>query len=166
MYVDEGCEHGMSLSTPRFAPRTPDALVDLLLVRRASISRCAENSRSEAIEELSHRDLSDLFDHETPSTDADAAAVLVLVHWAERRLWEIEQALARVNDGSYGYCAICGATVPLERLRAMPTTQSCVGCSSRSPHGMRHIDVGHSPFSAMPGRALAASGPVPPRLGP
>jgi DnaK suppressor protein len=155
----------VSLSTPRFAPSTLNTLVELLLARRASISRCAENSRSEAIEALSHRDLSDLLDHETPSSDTDAAAVLELVDWAERRLWEIEQALAWIGEASYGYCTICGAEIPLERLKAMPATQSCVGCSSRVSRSVRHADVGRSSVGAMAGRALASCGPVFPRLG-
>ncbi len=153
----------MSLSTPRFAPRTLNFLVELLLARRASISRCVENSRSEAIEALSHQDLSDLLDHETPSSDTDAAAVLGLVDWAERRLWEIEQALASIGEASYGYCAICGAEIPLKRLRAMPTTQSCVDCASRLSHGRRHADVGRSSVGAMADRALATCGPALPR---
>src|SRR5690606_5688224 len=35
-------------------------------------------------------------------------------------LGAIERTLARIEDGSYGVCAECGADIPIERLRAQP----------------------------------------------
>ncbi len=42
---------------------------------------------------------------------------------------EIDQALSRLNDGSYGLCQICGEAIPRARLDARPATVRCVGCS-------------------------------------
>jgi DnaK suppressor protein len=122
----------MTSPTTRFAPGTFAVLFELLLARRAAISRCAESLRHEAVDALRDRDLSDLFDVEDPTADSDAAAALMLVQRAEGRLWEVEQALARVRDGTYGYCTGCGVGIPLERLRALPATAFCVACSDRA----------------------------------
>ena len=40
--------------------------------------------------------------HEEPSIDSDVPTTLMLVDRAERRLWDVEQALARVADGTPG----------------------------------------------------------------
>lgn len=41
---------------------------------------------------------------------------------------ELEAALARIDDGSYGLCADCGLEIALERLRAVPGASRCVKC--------------------------------------
>lgn len=41
---------------------------------------------------------------------------------------EIEAALARIDDGTYGTCSSCGTTVPFERLEAIPETRYCINC--------------------------------------
>ena len=116
----------------RFAPATIKSLVHLLQTRRASTARSAESLRAEATHALSRRDLSDMFDQDDPTADADAASTLLLADQAERRLHEVEQALARIDDGTYGYCSDCGAGIALERLRALPATESCFTCSGRT----------------------------------
>lgn len=127
----------MVTTIPRFAPTTTTALVRLLLDLRASIERSVDALRREAADAFSRRDLSDMFDQEDPTTDSDGAAVLLLVERAERRLREVEQAMARVDGGTYGYCTVCGRGIPLERLRALPAAASCVACSGRSSHQPR-----------------------------
>jgi RNA polymerase-binding transcription factor DksA len=44
---------------------------------------------------------------------------------------QIEAALDRLRDGSYGTCQGCGEAIPEERLAAVPWTAFCVGCASR-----------------------------------
>jgi RNA polymerase-binding transcription factor DksA len=72
-----------------------------------------------------------MLDHDNPSADADGASALVLIQHAEQRLWEVEQALARLEEGSCGYCTTCGEGIPLERLWALPATMSRIACSDR-----------------------------------
>jgi DnaK suppressor protein len=43
-----------------------------------------------------------------------------------RQLGQIEAALARIEDGSYGRCAICGKPIGEERLRAVPWATLCI----------------------------------------
>lgn len=44
-------------------------------------------------------------------------------------LGEIHAAIARIDTGDYGTCAGCGTEIPEGRLRALPATSLCVGCS-------------------------------------
>jgi len=155
----------MLVPPTRFASRTLAGLADFLLTRQASISRRAEALRSEVVDALNERDRSDLFDHDDPSVDFDAAAALMLVQRAEQRLWEVDQALARVADGTFGCCAVCGSRIPIERLRVLPATAKCVACSDRSSQRTWRVDRGgtsaggeQSRSSALPGMLAAGAG--------
>lgn len=41
---------------------------------------------------------------------------------------DIDSALERINDGTYGACEVCGRDIPLERLEAVPSTSKCRNC--------------------------------------
>jgi DnaK suppressor protein len=45
-------------------------------------------------------------------------------------LADIDRALAKVADGTYGRCDRCGEQIPDERLEARPTTAHCVTCAA------------------------------------
>lgn len=46
----------------------------------------------------------------------------------ERVLKEIDEAFARIEDGTYGVCLGCAKPVPAERLEILPYTRHCVTC--------------------------------------
>lgn len=54
---------------------------------------------------------------------------------AERILSEIEQALGRIEAGTYGTCAACGNEIPAERLAAIPYATLCVEDKRRQERG-------------------------------
>jgi len=41
---------------------------------------------------------------------------------------DIDQALLRIEEGSYGTCARCDKEIPLARLDALPTARHCAPC--------------------------------------
>jgi DnaK suppressor protein len=43
---------------------------------------------------------------------------------------EIDAALDRISDGTYGRCAHCGVDIPVERLEARPFAAGCVACQA------------------------------------
>src|SRR5262249_24597537 len=45
-----------------------------------------------------------------------------------RELDEIQEAMARLETGSFGACDICGASISLPRLRAIPWARHCLAC--------------------------------------
>ena len=58
---------------------------------------------------------------------------LVAVGRAARMLQtidEIDTALDRIADGSYGRCSSCGVAIPVERLEFRPFAAGCVGCQA------------------------------------
>lgn len=42
------------------------------------------------------------------------------------QLSEVERALGRIDEGSYGVCVNCGEKIGAARLEAMPATQYCI----------------------------------------
>ena len=66
--------------------------------------------------------------------DVDASCDEVTSQLAERmagEMGEIEDALARFREGTYGQCEDCGRTIPIARLQAKPTATTCVACQER-----------------------------------
>jgi RNA polymerase-binding protein DksA len=53
---------------------------------------------------------------------------IALVSRDLHELAEVEAALARLADGSYGECTDCGQPIPAPRLTAYPTARRCVAC--------------------------------------
>jgi RNA polymerase-binding transcription factor DksA len=41
---------------------------------------------------------------------------------------DIEHALCRIDDGSYGSCELCGRPIPFARLEAIPEARTCLSC--------------------------------------
>jgi DnaK suppressor protein len=54
---------------------------------------------------------------------------------AEQLVREIDAALARIEDGTYGTCARCGNPIPEERLAAVPYAVLCVSCKRLEENG-------------------------------
>jgi DnaK suppressor protein len=49
----------------------------------------------------------------------------------ERKLiTKIDEALGRIDDGTYGVCEECGGLIGVERLKARPVTTLCIQCKS------------------------------------
>ncbi|WUH99667.1 TraR/DksA C4-type zinc finger protein [Spirillospora sp. NBC_00431] len=50
---------------------------------------------------------------------------------ARARLADIDDALRRLGDGTYGVCEQCGDAIAVERLEARPSARTCFACASR-----------------------------------
>lgn len=49
-------------------------------------------------------------------------------------LAQVEAALQRIGDGTYGVCARCGQPINPERLEALPYATYCITCQSEIEH--------------------------------
>ena len=50
------------------------------------------------------------------------------IDWEPFLIRHISGALARIRDGSYGFCLRCGQAISPERLAALPWAAVCVSC--------------------------------------
>ena len=52
-----------------------------------------------------------------------------------RYLYNIEEALRRIEDGTYGKCQGCNKAIALPRLRRLPYTRFCIECKEKEEAG-------------------------------
>jgi DnaK suppressor protein len=50
---------------------------------------------------------------------------------------KIQEALARLDAGTFGTCTACGGSIGSARLRARPVTDLCIGCKTESERAER-----------------------------
>jgi len=63
----------------------------------------------------------------------EASRELLFERLDQRGKQEIEQidaALVRIADGTYGLCVDCGAHIGMARLNAIPAASLCIGCAN------------------------------------
>ncbi|MBN2058894.1 MAG: TraR/DksA C4-type zinc finger protein [Deltaproteobacteria bacterium] len=71
----------------------------------------------------------DFTDQATQESDMDYN-----IHMKERDsklIIKIEEALDRIQDGTYGICEECNGEISEERLKARPVTTFCINCKKR-----------------------------------
>jgi RNA polymerase-binding transcription factor DksA len=111
-------------SKPAFDKKFLDEQRELLLEERAKYLRSAQLLKDEADALMLEREPGDVqFDEE--SGEGDTLAVerdfdLALSAQARQQVEEIDAALARIENGTYGLCRVSGLPIPKERLRAIP----------------------------------------------
>jgi RNA polymerase-binding protein DksA len=121
--------------SPAVAASTLDRLRTQLIEELAAHERQAEGLQAEAEALANEREPGDTqFDEE--SGEGDTLSVererdLALSTAARQTIDDISKALARMDDGSYGYCEVCGDRIPVPRLEAIPWADQCVKCKSR-----------------------------------
>ncbi len=72
---------------------------------------------------------------ELGSDNSDQELTLDLLGSDKDALEQIEAAIQRIEDGSYGRCEECGCKIPKTRLDAIPYTAQCVQCASHRENG-------------------------------
>ena len=63
--------------------------------------------------------------------ESDRNFVLRIRDRERKLIGKIEEALGRIDDGSYGVCESCGEDIGEERLVARPVTTLCFDCKKR-----------------------------------
>jgi DnaK suppressor protein len=62
--------------------------------------------------------------------ESDRNFVLRMRDRERKLLGKIDEAFARIQDGTYGRCEECGGSIGIERLKARPVTTLCIDCKS------------------------------------
>lgn len=96
-----------------------------LIELRARVLGAAEDVvRDEPIEPDPSYGDRHLADHATDLVDRELDESLY--ENAETIVLEIDEALARIDAGTYGTCVVCGKEIPEERLNAVPYATLCI----------------------------------------
>ncbi len=76
---------------------------------------------------------------ERVDADAQGEIELTLLQAKTEMLARVDEALARLDAGTYGSCVECDAEISERRLRALPFAARCQSCEQR-----RETDQGHA----------------------
>jgi RNA polymerase-binding transcription factor DksA len=111
-----------------------DEVRELLVADRAIYQEQATSLRAEADSLALEREPGDVqFDEESGeggTVTVDRERNLALSGQASLAVEEIDYALKRIDDKTYGYCERCFQPIPKPRLRALPYARLCVACKS------------------------------------
>jgi len=98
-----------------------------LLEMRSQVMQGIESETKQSREGMKDEGM-DAYDLASEERDRDIS--LILSDRDRSKLQAIDDALARIKDGSYGICEICELDIAEDRLRALPFTRLCVSCQA------------------------------------
>jgi len=102
-------------------------LRDLLRKMRQDIQQKGENTIEDMTEDREiYADPAD-----RASAESDRAFILRLRDRDRKLIQKIDQALDRIEEGSFGICEDCGEDISIARLKARPVTTLCIKCKSK-----------------------------------
>jgi DnaK suppressor protein len=120
----------------RVAPRSPRTPAETEKIRQALAARRDElreeyHSTISEITELQRERLTDSAGDDQADTGTktfEREQEISLANGMLERITQVERALERLDEGSYGWCERCGNAIPVERLAAFPSATLCVTC--------------------------------------
>ena len=112
--------------------RRREALHHMLVRKRHEILKEIEGSLGQSLTEDQQRRLESARDvGDQALMDLDRELGISLMEMRNRRRQAIDEALTRLNEGTYGICAECGVEISERRLEAVPFAKLCVECQAR-----------------------------------
>jgi len=108
--------------------RFRDALVDERRRVAAAIQNLHEDHPGSISDETGEDAVFDNHLADTATETYDREVDYSLEENSEHVLADIDAALKRIDDGTYGLCAGCGHQIAEERLEARPWATLCIGC--------------------------------------
>jgi DnaK suppressor protein len=114
-------------------PRQDDAAELLAAERAGTLQRLSALERELAgiIESSNSAGTDDEHDPEGATIAFERQHTAALLSQARQHLTQIDAAMARLAEGSYGICECCGVSIGTARLAARPVTTTCITCASR-----------------------------------
>ncbi len=83
---------------------------------------------------------------ESAAETFDLEKRLASVQHLQGQLADVEHALEKLAQGTYGQCDSCSQPIPLDRLEAIPQANLCLACKGRQPvrNGLKPLAAGQS----------------------
>ncbi|GIM90794.1 TraR/DksA family transcriptional regulator [Paractinoplanes toevensis] len=104
---------------------------ELLRLRASAVAEEATLARDLEALFAASRDSNadDEHDPEGATVGFERAQLTALLAAARERITEVDDALSRVDRGTYGICERCGKPIAQERLGARPFARHCIACA-------------------------------------
>ena len=112
-----------------------------MAVSQEAVRERLETERDRLVSELKQIDVSgrESLGYSTHMADDASAAFdqardLALRSNLEETLKQVQEALERVSEGTYGLCEVCGKRIDPARLKALPYAPHCFDCQRKLEH--------------------------------
>jgi RNA polymerase-binding protein DksA len=103
-----------------------------LAIRQKLAERYAEiRNRLEKITSDVHKPLDPDFEEQVVERENDEV-LAALDRSIRAEMAQIEKTLARLDEGEYGVCEVCGDPIAPKRLEALPYATRCVACEEKA----------------------------------
>ena len=107
--------------------------------------------RSKASTASAAQDIGDILD--SVSEERTRELDLILTDREKRKLAQIDDAIERIEENTYGLCEECGVKIPKARLKVLPFAKYCIECQEKTEReekytraepeeGIRKVPVG------------------------
>ncbi|MCU0722621.1 MAG: TraR/DksA family transcriptional regulator [Planctomycetes bacterium] len=90
--------------------------------------QCCTLTRRDASGDLSHMPIHMA---DVSADNYEQEITMGLIETEEREMREIEGALKRIDDGSFGVCEACNGEIKAARLKAIPNARLCIKCKQK-----------------------------------
>lgn len=121
------------LGPNEYNPKFLKEMKENLLEMRKELLKEVTRSMKEESDHLRF-DVGDFYDH--ASEDRQRELALTLSNREREKLLQIDQALKRIEEGSYGICEVTDEKIGEERLRALPFTTLSVEAQEEIERGV------------------------------
>ena len=105
---------------------------DVLIKRRDALRKALAGDLS-MLKELREQFGGDVVDAALDTAQDEISSQLAEVE--SRELANIEKALTRMREGTYGVCESCNNKIPMARLNALPYATHCIECQRAAETG-------------------------------
>ena len=105
------------------------SIKEMLLKMRSDLAQ-EISRRSRVTTEPGMQDIGDILD--LVSEERTRELDILLTDREKRKLLQIDDALDKIDDNTYGQCEECGAKIPRARLKVLPFAKHCVECQEKS----------------------------------
>jgi DnaK suppressor protein len=135
------------LQKKQFAPYSPKKGEDYMSVMQLDHFRqilgSLKSELSDDIERTVHtmQDEATVFadPNDRASQESDIALELRNRDRERKLIKKIDESIARIDSGEYGYCDSCGVEIGLKRLEARPTATLCIDCKTLEEHREKQV---------------------------
>lgn len=103
----------------------------LLSLREEVLKKIEEEVGAKLKEDPRFTTLSTMDVGDLSQFDLDSDINYSLLQGQLERLKSIEEALRKLEEGTYGYCEECGEPIPTKRLKVLPFARCCVRCQEK-----------------------------------
>jgi DnaK suppressor protein len=112
-----------------FTPEELTAIKQNLIAMRKALLKEIDISIKEGSSKDTTEPSGDIYD--ISSNERDRELSYMLGDRERNKLREIDNAISKIDDGTYGICDECGETISKKRLSVIPYSNLCIACKSK-----------------------------------